>query len=470
MPEATPFNLPFQEAVDFFRSKGYAISPDSWRDVWQEAHAQAFTVARVTAMDVLVDVREGAQKAFDSGISLGEFKKDLIPTLQRKGWWKPEGENAIAIMPDGTVRKRLTPWRLETIYRTNTQSAYATGRWKQIQEVKDRRPYLQYKAIMDSKVRDDHAAMNDKVYPVDHPIWDEWQTPAGFNCRCYLKSLTAKQVESRGLKVESDIPKDLHPDEGWDYNKGKAGLDAWKPDLKKYDPAAQKALKNALANPPKAPEIQTPKWAPAKTVKEAEAWAKDNLGIPENRSKLNVDALNLVNKALFDLKQDFKLARAIKYYGEENGERVFASANPYYIFFNKKFFNSPDSFLETLKQTVKSGFHPIGTASPKAIVQHEFAHVLTNWDLNKSSMFFDIELYEAVIKIKSAYSRAMNKLAKSQGIDAMKSSPDFISEYAKKNADEFVAESFAMALNNDKPSSFARQVYDLMVEKYGVKK
>jgi len=43
------------------------------------------------------------------------------------------------------------------------------------------------------------------------------------NCRCYVKSLTERQVRTRGLKVQ-ERGVDVSPDEGWDYHVGKEGL------------------------------------------------------------------------------------------------------------------------------------------------------------------------------------------------------------------------------------------------------
>jgi len=229
-------NLPFDEAIAYFAQKGLALSPESWRDVWQQAHARAFTVARVTAMDALVDIREAADKALKEGVALGEFKKNLRKTLERKGWFAPTGEDAIVELPDGTLQKRLTPWRLETIYRVNLQAAYQVGRYKQMEDVKERRPYWQYMAIMDRATRPEHAARHGKVYHADHPFWDQWYPPNGFNCRCYVKTLSDGQMDARGLREERKGT-DLRPDEGWRYNPGRAGLAAWQPDLSEY-PAA----------------------------------------------------------------------------------------------------------------------------------------------------------------------------------------------------------------------------------------
>lgn len=252
MPEVLPFDLPFDEAMAFFASKGLALSPNSWRDVWQDAHARAFTVARVTSMDVLTDIQAEVKKAIDSGTSLGDFKSNLRGILEQKGWFAPKGEDVFVTMPDGTTRKRLNAWRIENIYRTNLQSAYAVGRYEQMMETADLRPFWQYKAILDSRTRPTHAAMNDKVYRYDHPIWGTWYPPNGFACRCFVKSLMASDVRERGLKVETDSIPEL-PDEGWRYNVGESGMrSGWEPDWKKYP---QKLLDEVGIHVPRVPSM-----------------------------------------------------------------------------------------------------------------------------------------------------------------------------------------------------------------------
>lgn len=238
-------NLPFDEAIKYLQDKGYEISPESWRDVWQAAHNRAFTVARVSAMDVLEDIRAEVQKALDDGTSLGEFKKTMRETLSRKGWLAPKGEKALIKLPDGTTRKRLTGWRLDTIYKTNLQAAYSHGRYKQTMEVKERRPYWQYMAIMDAATRPGHAAMHGMVWHADHPIWNQWYPPNGFNCRCYVKTLSPRQLKSRDLTEEKRGVKEK-PDEGWRYNVGRESLDKWKPELSTYSPEAREILGKEL--------------------------------------------------------------------------------------------------------------------------------------------------------------------------------------------------------------------------------
>lgn len=239
--QALRFNLdplPFEEAIAFFKAKGFSLSPDSFRDVWGKDHAQAFTVARVTAMDILEDIREEIERSLEDGISLGEFKRNLTETLARKGWLLPKGE--VPVPGD----RRLTPWRLETIFRTNIQSAYSAGRYKQMLEVAQDRPYWRYVAVMDGRTRPSHAALNGLIYRFDHPFWDTHTPPLGYNCRCSVVTLSARQMEERGLREETSGV-DVQADPGFGYNVGK---EFWKPDFNKYSPRAASLLRQELGN------------------------------------------------------------------------------------------------------------------------------------------------------------------------------------------------------------------------------
>ncbi|MCP4111029.1 MAG: hypothetical protein GY749_36810, partial [Desulfobacteraceae bacterium] len=174
------FDQPFEEQLEFFRQKGYEISPTSWRDVWRDAHCRSFTVARVTAMDVLKDIRTALDVSMESGETMRDFREGLRETLEKRGWYAPEETDAVVTMPDGTVRKRITGWRMNNIYRTNHSAASHMGRHKQMQDVKESRPYWQYKTAGDDSVRKTHEAQTDKVYHADHPFWNFWYTPNGF--------------------------------------------------------------------------------------------------------------------------------------------------------------------------------------------------------------------------------------------------------------------------------------------------
>jgi SPP1 gp7 family putative phage head morphogenesis protein len=206
--------LPPQEAIKFFEQKGLVLT-ESWDDLWAEMHAKAFTVAGVMLLDVLADIYEQVKKAIEKGTTLEEFKKSFQEIMQRRGWYDPEFKR---------------PWRLETIFRTNIQTAYMAGRYKQQKEMADLRPYWMYDAVNDSRTRPTHRAMDGKVFRADDPIWDRWYPPNGFNCRCRVISLSERQVKRRGLKVSRGKDVKVRPDRGWEYNPGK---EVFQPDIER---------------------------------------------------------------------------------------------------------------------------------------------------------------------------------------------------------------------------------------------
>ncbi len=236
--------LPPKEAMEYFRQKGYVFSWN-WHDVWQDAHAKAFTVAKAMKLDLLQDMKKAVDDALANGTTFSKFQDDLIPLLQSKGWWgKVDGAQL------------GSPHRLNTIFRTNLQSSYMAGRYKQQAENADDRPYWQYIAVMDSRTRPAHSVLNGKVFRFDDPFWNTHYPPNGYNCRCRTRALTEKQVKDRGLTVESGadnmvwedkpINKNLSrpvagyrdpktgkitfTDVGWSSNPGK---EFWKPDFAK---------------------------------------------------------------------------------------------------------------------------------------------------------------------------------------------------------------------------------------------
>jgi len=179
------WNKPFYEQLEYFGSKGIVLSPESWKDVWQGAHARAFTVAQVTKADVLVDIQGALKEAMASGTTLKEFKKGLQGTLEGKGWLAPKGERAKMRLPDGTVRKRLTGWRLNTIYQVNCNIAASVGRHKQMMDpdVLKARPFLRYVGSGSAEPNTDHMEWYNTVLPADDPWWDTHYPPNDWGCK-----------------------------------------------------------------------------------------------------------------------------------------------------------------------------------------------------------------------------------------------------------------------------------------------
>lgn len=253
--------LPPRQAIAYLESKGYAITWD-WEELWQDAQAQAFTVAKVTRLDILQDIRDAVTQAITEGKTLAWFAKELTPVLQAKGWWGRK-EHVDAETGEVSQVQLGSKWRLKTIYRTNLQTAYMAGRFQEQLANVDDRPYWQYVAILDGLTRPSHRAMNGKVFRYDDPFWGSFYPPNGWGCRCRVKALSGDNLTRGGLKVETSEGKLGHamrlvsektgemrevatykavdpvtgktvtvsPDAGWSYNPGAA---AWRPDMKRY--------------------------------------------------------------------------------------------------------------------------------------------------------------------------------------------------------------------------------------------
>lgn len=209
MAAVDPFGLPPDEAIQWFREKRYHPAFD-WRDVWAADHAQAFTVAKATQLDVLADLREAVDRAIQEGRSLQQFEKDLRPGLQAKGWW---GEKEIDVLDaDGapTGERRVVQLgssnRLRTIYETSLRQAQAAGRWERMERTKAARPYGRYVCVMDGRERAEHRAWHNTVLPLDHPWWSTHAPPNGWGCRCKMQSLSDRDLVRYGFQVSAHAP------------------------------------------------------------------------------------------------------------------------------------------------------------------------------------------------------------------------------------------------------------------------
>jgi SPP1 gp7 family putative phage head morphogenesis protein len=242
------FGMPPEKAIEYFQAKGYAITW-SWKDLWQEAHAKAFTVAKVLNSDILDDIRGALDDALNNGTTLRDFEKTLTPILQAKGWWG-KTEHTDTTTGEVSTAQLGSPRRLRTIYQTNLQTTYMAGRYRSMMESADSHPYWRYVAVLDGRTRPAHRAMNGRVFRYDDALWSTHYPPNGFNCRCRVSPLSAAAVEREGITVQSsegqlidhDIPmkdgstaqvkalrikvdgqdKLFAPDAGWSYNPGKA--------------------------------------------------------------------------------------------------------------------------------------------------------------------------------------------------------------------------------------------------------
>lgn len=203
-------NLPPERAIEYFRSKGYALSWN-WPEVWQQQHARAFTVAKAMKLDVLEDLRGAVDRALADGQTFRQFASDdLVDTLVRKGWWGKQ-ERVNPNTGELELVQLGSHHRLRTIFRTNIATARAASRYQAMRENAAERPYWMYDAMDDSRTRPSHAALDNLVFRFDDPFWDTHFPPNGWNCRCRVRAFTARDVERRGLQIQRSRPGDFRP-------------------------------------------------------------------------------------------------------------------------------------------------------------------------------------------------------------------------------------------------------------------
>ena len=202
-------------AVDFWRER-VPLTDDEYFKMPPEATARAFSASGLTRIDWAQKFYKGIDAAIADGTTFEEFRKNLEPTLRSMGWDK------------------LNPYRLETVFRTNVQTAYQSGRYRWMSAASADRPFWRYIATDDNRVRPAHLSMNNRVFRADDPIWDTWYPPNGFSCRCTVQTLTSGQISRQKITVENGSAVDVEPDKGFDHNPGKVSL-------------AESAARNAFA-------------------------------------------------------------------------------------------------------------------------------------------------------------------------------------------------------------------------------
>lgn len=211
MPDEIPI-IPPGDLLDYWSSR-VPVTPSQMAHISSQYRARAFFVSALSQLDQVSTVHRSLSRAIESGTAMGDWRGEIVDLFGRAGWTKDR-------------------FLLDTIFRTNIQSAISAGRWEEAQEGRADHPYGMYDATLDGRTRATHAAQHGKIYPLDHPYWRTWWPLNGMNCRCRVITLSRAQVREMGLKVRDDIP-DRTLSEG---EKKAAGIDAEKTIIQRPDP------------------------------------------------------------------------------------------------------------------------------------------------------------------------------------------------------------------------------------------
>ena len=212
----------FKSAAEFLSSKE-AVPMEVYKELEKKSKDRAFSVSHYSSAEVLNQFLRELVNAVEDGTTYDTFLENMNTFLERNGY------------------TAVNPWHASVIFETNVQTAYNAGHYETMQKAK------KYKTAGDGRVRETHAAMQDKVYAADDPIWHVWYPPNGYRCRCTVVSLTEEQVKRMGLEVSSKPPTSLtefgdipvFPDKGFSNN---PATTPWRPDMSGFNETLKSIL------------------------------------------------------------------------------------------------------------------------------------------------------------------------------------------------------------------------------------
>ena len=207
------FNTPPTDNVAFMMAKKPELHFD-YDEIKFAAHQRAFTVAKITQIDLLAEIQASLENAFVEGQTYAEWSKELKPTLQKHGWL---GNVTVTKLETGEPKEIFVgAKRLKTIFFTNARTAYHQSRARQ--QYEDGNEFLRYVAIMDNRTRHEHAAMHGLILKKKDKFWETNYPPNGWNCRCRVDSYSQEDLDEFGWAESSPSKKLDIAEKDWAYD------------------------------------------------------------------------------------------------------------------------------------------------------------------------------------------------------------------------------------------------------------
>lgn len=180
--------MPYEKAAEYF-SKISAVKPDEFYINLRRNAGNAFTISRINDIETLKFIKN-------------EFAKNLSSEKADPAEIKKIVQEAIVSRGDDP----LNPWHLETVFRTNTQTAFSKGRLEA--QISSGDPYWQYFAVVDGRETELCNYLDGKIFKSSDPFWISYYPPNHFNCRSSVVPVS-----------ESDLGSDEVEDDGEKYLK-----------------------------------------------------------------------------------------------------------------------------------------------------------------------------------------------------------------------------------------------------------
>jgi SPP1 gp7 family putative phage head morphogenesis protein len=381
---------------------------------------------------------------------------------------------------------------LRAEYNAAISQSRSASMWMEIESNSELLPMLTYSTVGDGRVRIEHAMLNNISRPVNDKFWDNYFPPNGWNCRCTtLQTDDSVKTSLKGFKKPDTVPPEFMMNAG----KQKIVFSDKHPYFVVADRDRDLASNNFYMPKPKMemPKISTP-------VKIRE------INSIENHEDLQSFAVEKYNLKKFDLsKLDFNIAKEqmiqfdklfneykinhlveistsydkklaedahVVRVGSDKSSILQFDINKFSINKNgtKRYESNQTEYDKYLITKHKNYFVNAGSRNNISTVTHEFSHLFGSIRQAEEHNFEDIKkLGKEINKIKTQYTKELNKLDFdlhkgniSESSYNLKRAEIYISEYAKKNKDEFMAESFTMFKLSDNVSKYAKMVGDLI--------
>jgi len=192
--------LPYEEAVAYM-NKRLPVDRETYYALSDKMRYRAFTVSRLADGDAVRHVQSMITNAMEKGSGMNEF-------LQLT-----EGQLA-----DAAGMGKGAGWYYETVYRTNTATAYNVGRAIGFEEVPP--IALELIGIDDSRQTELCHSLTVPPFrrPYDDPVWDTMWPPFHFNCRTTIRAIYDESEIDDAGEAENFYTKgtpDFTPAEGF---------------------------------------------------------------------------------------------------------------------------------------------------------------------------------------------------------------------------------------------------------------
>jgi len=182
-----PVRWPAIEAAAKDLAARKVLTWPEYQTIGNQAKAAAFSVARVLTEDAVTEVRDAIGRAVTEGRTLKQFRAEVAPAIEGSG---------------------LSESQVETVFRTQLGQAQAAGMRKLLNNpvVSPEFPYVAWEGILDSRIRPQHRMMmslgiqGTNIFRRDDPELRVWWAPVGWNCRCFMRVLTAEDAAAAGIR------------------------------------------------------------------------------------------------------------------------------------------------------------------------------------------------------------------------------------------------------------------------------